>query len=112
MSSDQLIRLPCKITRGGFPSERVFRLLLADGSVHVGAAPIEYLFTADRTRLGPDVPTQKGVSIPGFVTARIVAVGPAETVLVSVPSGEVLRVNADAIGNHSAEAPSDVPVKS
>ncbi len=90
------IGLHCLLSRGGFFSERVFRVPLADGKEqHVGATPAEYCFTPEGQPLALDK-VEKGASVPGIVAARIVSQENG-TLWVSVPDGEVIPVGTDVV---------------
>jgi hypothetical protein len=95
MVNESLVALRCRISRSGFPSEKVFRVTLASGAENVGAAPADYFFGEDRRPLPSDQPAQRMVRVPGFVAARIVERKPDGVLLVSVPSGDVLLVRPD-----------------
>jgi hypothetical protein len=95
MVNESLVALRCRISRSGFPSEKVFRVTLASGAENVGAAPATYFFGEDRRPFPIDQPTQRMVRVPGFVAARIVERKPDGALLVSVPSGDVLLVRPD-----------------
>jgi hypothetical protein len=111
MHRNSLVALRCRITRGGFSSERVFRLTLADGAEHVGAAPVDYFFTEAKAPLPKDQPAERATSIPGYLAARVLSNGPQEAFLVSLPSGDVLRVNASEVSSYPAGGRAHVPVE-
>lgn len=92
-----LIAIPCIISSAGFSSERTFRVTLPEGSEHVSAAPVDYFFTEGKTQLSPDQATQRGISVKGYLAGRIVTHYPDDTYLISVPSGEVLRLPSSDI---------------
>ncbi len=100
MPEDLLVTARCRISRSGFPSERVFRVTQADGTEHIGAAPANYFFGADGSRLLADQPAQRLVQIPGFVAARVLNRTDDGTLLLSVPSGEVLWVQPSEVVDH------------
>ncbi len=110
LNSGTLVAVRCRISRGGFSSERVFRVTVAGGVEHVGAAPVEYFFDEQQRRLPPDQPP-RGVTLQGFVAARVVEQTNG-TILVSVPSGEVLRVGTGEIIEHPKGSRAHVPVES
>ena len=91
MTDTRHVRIQCKISRGGFSGEKVFRMQLADGTEHVGAAPTAYCYDAQGRPLGAGGPP---APVAGLLTARIIERYEDGTCLVSVPSGEVLRVRA------------------
>jgi hypothetical protein len=110
-TSGTLVAVNCAISRGGFSSERVFRITLADGEEHVGAAPVQYFFDETATRLSPDKPL-RGETLLGLVTGRVVDTEGQDVYLVSVPSGEVLRVNSNIVVEHPKERRAHVSVQS
>jgi hypothetical protein len=101
----------CRVSRGGFSSERVFRVRLANGAEHVGAAPVDYFLTEQGERLSPDEPGQRGTQVAGWLVGRLVREEPGGNALVSVPSGEVLLLPGEAIRNGAAEGHARVPVQ-
>jgi hypothetical protein len=110
LNSGTLIAVRCRISRGGFSSERVFRVTMASGVEHVTAGPVEYFFDENQQRLQADQPP-RGVTLAGYVTARVVE-QKNDTVLVSVPSGEVLWLGMNEIVEHPKGIRAHVPVQS
>lgn len=111
MQNGKFLAIQCRISRGGFSSERVFRVKLMGGAEHIAAAPVEYFLTE---RLGPlpaDQPEKRGELIPGFVTGRLIR-DEVGSQLVSVPSGEVLLLPASEIREYPNERAAHVPVQS
>lgn len=98
MERGESVLLACRISRGGFSGERVFRLSLADGTEHVGVAPVGYFFhRGDRPKpIEPNEPPHKGQPIEGLIAGRIVVNG-GDTALVAVPDGETIEVKLDRI---------------
>jgi hypothetical protein len=111
MYSESLVALRCRITRGGFSSERVFRVRLAEGEEYVGVAPVDYFLTEAKAPLPADEPPQRGTAITGHVAARVLSNGSDEAALVSVPSGDVLRVNAGELSSYPGGSRAHVPVQ-
>ena len=109
LNSGALIAIRCRISRGGFSSERVFRVTTPEKVEHVGAAPVEYFFDENQQGL-PLEPPPRGVSLPGLVAARVVEQN-HNTVLVSVPSGEVLRVATNEVTEYPKGTRAHVPVQ-
>jgi hypothetical protein len=112
MASNGLILVRCRISRGGFSSEKVFRVTLNDGTEHIGAAPAGYFFLQNKRQLPPDQPSRRGEQIAGFLTARIVAEEADDVLLVSVPLDEVLRLKREQTAEYPQEGPAHVPVQS
>ena len=88
--------LRCQLSRGGFSSERVFRVRAVNGAQFIGVAPPEYCFTEQGKPIGPDEPAP-GTSMPGLVTARKVRTAADGTLLVSVPDGSVVSVRPELL---------------
>ena len=96
MESGELVLLRCRITRGGFSGERVFRLMQADPvEEYVGAAPVDYCFHLDRRPIGIEEPG-KGQPIEGLVTGRIIENG-GSLVRVLFPDGETVLMTTSQI---------------
>jgi hypothetical protein len=72
MHPESLVALRCRISRSGCPSERVFRVTLAGGGEHLGAALSDYFFGEDQRPLPADQPAQRGTRVPGLVAARVI----------------------------------------
>jgi len=90
---------------GGFSSERLFRIALANGE-HIGLAPVEYCYTRQGEPIGDKAPS-RATPIDGLVAARILEMEPSGKVLIYVPDGEVLRAsgqNSRAALAHKPEA--------
>jgi hypothetical protein len=103
------ISLLCKISRGGFTDERVFRVSLTDGDTYVGACPRQYCFTRKGAPLKRDEP-ERGKQVDGLVLARHVREDDEKSALVSVPDGEVLLVGTEQIQKDPRGHSSDVLV--
>jgi hypothetical protein len=103
----RMISVACQISRSAFSDERVFRLPLADGSEHVGAASLIYCYKSDGTPLGAAEPGPDR-TIEGTVAARTISETPGR-VVVSFPDGEVVEVRSKQV---SQEAPRNVLVES
>jgi hypothetical protein len=107
----QLIALPCRITRGAFSNERVFEIDLPDTSEpYVGAASRQYCWDQEGRALGESDP-EEGAIVDGQVAARLLEKR-GEKVLVSIPDGEVIVVNASQVRNRPPESAPHVPVES
>src|SRR5215203_258769 len=83
----------CELSRGGFPDEVVFRLKTLGGDTLVGTANVQYCRKLDGPLAG-DEPKQR---TPGLVAARIVGHTKDGNLLVSVPSGDVVRVASETV---------------
>jgi hypothetical protein len=111
-----LVALRCRISRSGFPDERVFRVTLANGSEHVGAAPANYFFTEDQHPLPAEQPVQRLVRILGYVAARVIQRKADGSLLLSVPLDDVLLVSPSEVIPYPAngsltETTAHVPVQ-
>ena len=94
--SERELFVPCLIKRGGFSSERTFEIQLPDGQKLVGLAYVAYLLDADKTPIGPNIPAP-GEAIEGFVQCRVLQEIDENTVLIEVPSSDVIRFPADTL---------------
>lgn len=110
MPIDRLVILPCEIFRGGFSSERVFHILLPEGE-YVGAGPVEYFWRERGRRLEPDQPRERGKALSGYVDARIVSEKGNQRVRVSIPSGDVLDIDAAMTIAYPTESLVNVPIQ-
>jgi hypothetical protein len=99
MHDNRYKAIECRISRGGFSDERVFTL--ADG--YSGAASRQYFWTREGRPLEEGEPPIGQVT-DGFVAVRVIQVEGDNKLLVSLPDGEVIELNADAL----AERPSGV----
>lgn len=108
---DSYVAVRCRISAGGFSSERIFRVTLANGVEYIGAAPVEYFFDESQKRLSFDQPT-RGTVLVGLVAARPVDREPNGVHFVSVPSGDVIGILPTQITEYPQERPSLVPVQS
>jgi hypothetical protein len=111
LNGENLVAVRCRITRGGFSSERVFRVTLTDSTEYVGAAPAEYFFDEFEKPLPPDQPP-RGVTKLGVVAGRVVGGEGQDGVLVSVPSGEVLKIDPRQIAGSPKDSTAHVSVQS
>jgi hypothetical protein len=125
MRPPYLVALRCKLAPGMFSSERVFTVVLADGTEHRGIAARHFCWNADGVPVGPREPAEEA---EGMVAARIVRevdISQEEDisqVAVEVPDGEVIAVEEKNVVNRptkihqpsttlSAEPEKDVPVR-
>jgi hypothetical protein len=100
MRSNQAVNLRCRISRGGFSGERVFRVTCYDGTEHVGAAPTHYCLTGNGNPLGPDVP-QKGKPIDGWVEGMLVAEDDRK-LTVALPDGITIKIQPDQLRTNTS----------
>src|SRR5687768_1038150 len=95
-----------RIAPGAFSGERVFEITLADGQTYRGVAPVHYCWDAEGHTFGPDEPA---APIPGAVACRWLETIEGQPV-VSIPDGEVVRVDQHSIVDRPRETTVDVPV--
>jgi hypothetical protein len=95
MDREKVVFVRCSLSRGGFPSECVFRVSVFDGGVLSGVAPVHYCYKTDGNRV-QDQDLQDG-EIDGLVAglqinqeARILSV-------VYMPDGELYKVSEDLV---------------
>jgi hypothetical protein len=88
--------MPCVIERGGFSSERCFEVELQDGDKLVGLAFVEYVLDENMKPLDKNSPAF-GKPIRGFVQCRLLQQIDEKTVLIEVPSSDVIRVPAEKL---------------
>ena len=86
--------VPCKISRSGFSSERVFEIVGEDSSIK-GVCNKQYCLDAYRDLISDDVPPV-GVSIDGFVVVRVLS-EEAGVVTISLPSGDVIMISGGGV---------------
>ena len=89
MTERDLVALPCKLTRGGFPSERGFDVVLANGQIYGGLAPKHFCWTKEGVLIEGD--EANGDEVDGFVAAkRLDQIDDTDQFLVEVP--DAMRV--------------------
>lgn len=81
------VALRCTIKKGAFSGERILEVRDFD---YVGIAPVHYFRTSNGHELDETTSNQ---SLDGMVRARMVEQG-TDSVLIVMPSGETLTVNA------------------
>lgn len=86
-------RIPCKIERGGFSSERTFTIVGADGGKLTGLADVDHLCDVDDNSLGDDEPPE-GVVIDGYVNCRLIRKVGTDRALVDLPGLEPIEILA------------------
>jgi len=83
--------IPCKIERGGFAGERTFTIQMTNGEALIGAAYIEYFCDENQRPLTEDEPPP-GVIINGYVACREIRRQDDGTVIVEVPTSDIIAV--------------------
>jgi hypothetical protein len=90
---DSIHLIACMIERGGFTSERIFRLRLANGDELAGSAFVDHVLDENRRPLDNET-SEYGQPMPGFVKCRMIREQDGG-VLVEVPSADVIPVSAE-----------------
>jgi len=106
-----LVFVRCELSRSGFSSERVFRLIAAGEKEFVGSAPVQYCRTKAEKLLKPDEP-QEGKRIPGWVAARVIRKNGDGSRWLSFPDGSIAQVPEGLISEPSSVRAPDVSLKS
>jgi hypothetical protein len=96
MPTGELVYVRCHFTRGGFSSERVFRLTTARDEEFVGSAPLKYCQTAGGQPLSPEQPAE-GARVAGRVAARVIRSEPDGSAWLSFPDGSVAQVSEESV---------------
>ena len=109
MQMSQPIALNCRITRGGFSDERLFRVRQSSGEDYLGIASRRYCWGPNDRLLGENDPPSDERWIEGKVAARVIGVR-GDDVHVSVPDGEVITVRRDQLTARPTQP--NVPVRS
>ena len=91
MQRGQTVYLTCQLSKSAFSGERVFRVILNDGSEYVGVSPVGYCVHTDRSPLKANEPQTR---MDGLVEGRVISNG-GRIVKVAVPDGEVISVSLD-----------------
>jgi hypothetical protein len=105
-----LAALPAKISRSGFPDERIFVVETFDGKQHTGYGPSHYFWDDNGKPLGADLPTEDQ-EIKGIVAVQVLKIEDGRA-LVEVPNGSVAWVSAGGLLRRPTEINLDVPVGS
>ena len=92
MHTSQPVALDCRITRGGFSDERIFRVPQSSGDDYQGIASRRYCWGPGDRLLAENEPPSDEKWIKGKVAARVIGVR-GDDVQVSVPDGEVITVS-------------------
>ena len=102
----RLMALKCKISRGGFSDERVFRLVGAEG--YEGISSRRHLWSEDGLAIEEGEPPI-GQELEGLVATRVLGIS-GDAVSVSVPDGEVIVVPVSALVKRPQGVTEHVPV--
>ena|SRR6266700_2707057 len=91
-----MIGIPCTMFPGGFSGEISFEIQSAEGK-HTGLASRLYFFRKNKEPVGKEA---VGDKVPGYIAIRILfeqEAGSKNSVLASIPDGEVVRIKKDQI---------------
>jgi hypothetical protein len=89
----QFFLIRCIIERGGFSSERSFEVQTSDGGKLIGTADVEHLCDEAKNPLDDDEPPY-GERMSGFVKCRSIRKIDQQTMLIDLPSADVVHVPA------------------
>jgi hypothetical protein len=111
-SNRQLIALKCKVAPGGFSGERIFEVVLANGSPYRSLAPRQFCWNSHGSLVAANEPSAE---VNGMVAARIIEFIDDGQAIVEVPDGEIIAVNKDDVKERPtsikpSELRSNVPV--
>jgi hypothetical protein len=99
LSRRQLVALPCKLAPGAFSGERVFEVELADGTKYRSLAPRQFCWVGGKL-VGEKEPTGEAA---GLIAAKVVDETSDGQVIVEVPDGEVIAVDAGTVRERPTE---------
>src|SRR5262245_9868474 len=91
MQTEQAVLVKCLLSRGGFPSERVFYISAPEEGWYTGIAPATYCYAKDRNRQAEPA---RGEKVEGYVVG--IALGesaPGQPVRVYLPDGNVYDID-------------------
>lgn len=108
MDREKIVFVRCSLSRGGFPSECVFRVSSFDGGTLAGVAPAHYCYKTDGNRI-QDQDLQDG-EIEGLVAGLEINREAGIFSVVYMPDGELYKVREDLVS--PARAPGRVPLQS
>jgi hypothetical protein len=86
----------CRLSKGGFPTERIFEVQAPGGGSFLGAAPVEYCYGSDRTPQRAEIP--RGEKIDGYIAGVTIGAGEQDgTVRVHLPDGDLYDLGEDQL---------------
>ncbi len=94
--SQPLYFIRCRISRGGFVSERKFAIRDCEKQEITGISDVDYLSDLQWNRLSDGEPPE-GESIDGYVACRVIRNVSKDDVMVELPSSDLARVAECAI---------------
>jgi hypothetical protein len=109
MSDRRLVAISCWVAAGGFPSERRFRVRLANGETYTSVAP-RYFFWNAAGRLVGETEPNGTAEVEGQVAARRLEELADGQTLVEIPDGEVICVDRSLVRSRPTEITPNVPV--
>ena len=89
-----LVLVCCKISRGAFSSERIFKFNLKNGKQYTGVADYRHCMDKNKNILSKEYPYEDQI-IEGYIQAYTVSSKLCN--VLSIPDGEVVIVNAENI---------------
>jgi hypothetical protein len=98
MRNGQLVLVACRLHKGAFSGERVFRLPMAGSrDDYIGIAPVSHCFDEDLKPLGRNEPPGDS-EIDGFIEAYLISNGGSEA-RVELPDGEAIRIPTSRVSH-------------
>ncbi|HKI38479.1 MAG TPA: hypothetical protein VKA46_41910 [Gemmataceae bacterium] len=95
----RLVALDCQLAPGAFSGERIFEVELADGSKYRSLAPRQFCWVNGKL-VGV---TEPATETAGLVAAKVVDQTEDGQVIVEVPDGEVIAVDAARVKDRPTE---------
>jgi hypothetical protein len=95
MERERVVLVKCRLSRGGFPSECVFRVTEPGNGPLTGTAPLHYCYDANHNRLQAEIAANQ--EIEGAVAGVEIEPRKPGDVRVYLPDGEVYVVNPNLI---------------
>lgn len=99
---EKCVWVKCEFSRGGFPTERIFRIKSPQGGIYRGVAPSGYCYGTDKKALG-DAAFDKD-RVPGRLPGIAYGTGAGGTTRVQLPDGEIYDLGDDVIEAQPAAA--------
>jgi hypothetical protein len=85
-----LIAVPCILSKGMLPSERLVEIRLANGTINTAVVPSHFCWNAQGKIVEANEPA---IEADGFLAARVVEQLPGKQTAVEIPDGAVIAVN-------------------
>lgn len=111
MKNTRFKAIECKISRGGFSDERVFRIEFSDRA-YEGIASRRHMWTETGQPIEDGEPPI-GQLLDGLVAARVLELNADQsTAIVSIPDGGVIEIAVGQLKERPEMAGSNVPIGS